>query len=88
MRGQQVRDPSWPCFSLLQGEGYAKSPFLEHESMFPRLAFLLSEDIVLCHILGGLRLCFTITDSFFHQVSKTNSCYFFSEANREKLVKK
>ena len=56
--------------------------------MFPCLAFLPSKDIVLCHTLGGLRLCFTITDSFSHQFSKKNSCYFFSEANREKLVKK
>ena len=57
--------------------GYAKKPFSENESMFPGLAFLPSEDIVLCHTLGGLRLCFTITDSLFHQFSKTNSCYFF-----------
>ena len=60
-----------------RAEGYAKKPFSENESMFPGLAFLPSEDIVLCHTLGGLRLCFTITDSLFHQFSKTNSCYFF-----------
>lgn len=51
------------------------------------LTVLPCKDTVLCHNLGGLGFCFTITNIFLHRFLKTNTDVS-SEVDREKLVKK